>query len=75
MTSASTTGTPLDLNRSEMVLFPDAIPPVNPTILIPPGLSPPVAKKQKNNIARRRADDARPELDSTDSADDLLLLP
>ena len=33
-TSASTTGKPLDLKRLETVLFPVAIPPVNPIILI-----------------------------------------
>lgn len=32
--SASTTGIPWDLKRLETVRFPDAIPPVNPTILI-----------------------------------------
>ena len=34
MTSASTTGMWLYLNMEETVLFPDAIPPVSPTILI-----------------------------------------
>lgn len=34
-TSASTTGMPLALKRLETVLFPDAMPPVSPTILIP----------------------------------------
>jgi hypothetical protein len=33
-TSASTTGMPWDLKRLETVLFPEAIPPVSPTILI-----------------------------------------
>jgi hypothetical protein len=32
--SASTTGMSWDLKRLETVLFPDEIPPVNPTILI-----------------------------------------
>jgi hypothetical protein len=35
--SASTTGMLWDLKRPEMVLFPEEIPPVSPTILISSG--------------------------------------